>query len=137
MTLYDDRVLLIVPAARVAAVVAWIQANIDPSCPANLGPGLCAAGDATKTVTHRWQSAAWADADARQLLARMCHIASVTPPGPAQWRGWTLAQKRSWLAGVRAAVLAASGIYAQFSDGPGDWDSPPDALAALGLAGAE
>jgi hypothetical protein len=132
-TNHEHRILLIVPLNRVAAVVSWLVANVDPTCPANLGPGLCAAGDATKTVTHRWQSAAWSDPDARQLLGRLCQLASITPPTLQTWNGWTGAQKRSWLASVRNAIRTNYGVYIQLSDGPGAWDDPTAALAALGL----
>jgi hypothetical protein len=132
-TQFQHRILLIVPIAKVPAVVSWLQANVDPTCPNNLGPALNATGLASDPASHAWQSAAWTDAQCKALMAKLCQLAGVTPPTALQWGGWTGAQKRSWLAGVRAALRTGFGVYVQLSDGPGQWDDPADALAAMGL----
>jgi hypothetical protein len=132
-TTFQHRILLIVPVAKVPAVTTWLIANVDATCPADLGPGLNPSGLLADPVMHRWQSAAWTDAQCKAILAKICALASVTPPTAPQWAGWTGTQKRAWLAGVRAALLAGYGVYIQLSDGPGIWDRSSDALVAMGL----
>lgn len=133
MATHIHRTIIVVPVAKVAAVVAWIRANVDDTCPANIGPALNASGIAADSATHRWQCCAWTDAQCKALLARLCQLASVTPPTNGQWNGWTGAQKRAWLASVRAAVLSGFGIYVTLANNEGQWDEPSDALAAMGL----
>lgn len=133
-SVFQHRIALVVPAAKIGAVVTWFQANVGAdSVPADLGPGLNPSGLASDPVTHRWCSGAWVDADAQAILTKLCTLAAVTPPTAAQWSGWTGAQKRSWLASVRAALLSGYGAYVQLSQGDGSWDDPAAALAALGL----
>jgi hypothetical protein len=133
-TAFQHRIVLIVPAAKVAAVVSWFQANIGPaSVPADLGPALNASGSAADPVTHRWSSGAWSDDDGRRILFRLCQLAGVATPTLAQWQGWTRAEKRAWLLSVRDAILAGYGVYVQLSPGDGNWDRAGDALAVLGL----
>lgn len=133
-TAFQHRIALIVPAARIGTVVTWFRANIGAaSVPADLGPGLNPSGLATDPVTHRWCSGAWTDAEARAILVQLCQLAGVTPPTAAQWSGWTGAEKRSWLASVRAALLSGYGVYVQLSQGDGTWDDSAAALAVLGL----
>jgi hypothetical protein len=133
-TTSQHRIALVVPAAKVAAVTNWFAGNIGPnSVPADLGPALNPSGLAADPVTYRWCSGAWTDAEAKAILTRLCQLAGVAAPTNAQWNGWTGAQKRSWLASVRAGLLAGYGVYVQLSQGDGDWDRAEDALAALGL----
>lgn len=129
---FDHRILLIVPAAKVAAVVAWFQANIAPdSIPAALGPGLSPTGLAP--ATHNWCCGSFDDAECKAILLRLCQLAAVAAPTAGQWAGWTGPEKRSWLASVRAAILAGYGAYVMLADNRGVWDDPATALAAVGL----
>jgi hypothetical protein len=133
-TNYAHRLILIVPAAKVATVVTWFQANIGAnSVPADLGPGLNASGLQADPVTYRWCCGSFTDAECKAVLAKLCQLASVTPPTNAQWNGWTGVQKRSWLGSVRAAILSGYGVYVTLADNSDVWDDPAAALAALGL----
>lgn len=133
-TLFQHRIVLVVPAAKVAAVVAWFQQNIGAtSVPADLGPGLNASGLPTDPITHRWCSGAWNDGDCKAILAKLCQLAGVTPPTNAQWTGWNRAQKITWLKGVQAGLLSGYGVYVMLSPQDGTWDRAEDALTALGL----
>lgn len=132
MTANAHRILLIVPAAKVAAVVAWFQANIGAaSVPADLGPGLSATGSAP--ATYAWMCGSYTDAECKAILAKLCQLAAVTPPTNLQWNGWTGAQKISWLASVRAAILSGYGAFVTLADNAGTWDDPAAALQAMGL----
>jgi hypothetical protein len=128
------RILLIVPVAKVAAVVAWLQTNIGAnSVPADLGPALNPSGLAADPVTHRWCCGGWTDIEAKAILAKLCQLASVTPPTAPTWSGWTQAQKIAWLKTVQAAVLAGYGAFVALSDNAGTWDDPTTILSTLGL----
>jgi hypothetical protein len=132
MTAYVHRILLIVPAAKVAAVVAWFQANIGAGAvPAALGPGLSATG--TAPATFAWMSGSYTDAECKAILAKLCQLAAVTPPTNLQWNGWAQSEKVAWLASVRAAILAGYGAWVTLCDNAGAWDDPAAALAATGL----
>ena len=132
MTNHEYRLLVVCPVgAKLTAVVGWLVANVDATCPADLGPGLSPTGNAP--ATHRWQSAAWPDSECRQILARLCQLANVTPPSLATWNGWTRQQKLAWLATVRAAVYAGFGVYVTLADNTADWGQPDTVLATLGL----
>lgn len=133
MTDYLHRILLIVPVAKVAAVVAWLQANVDPTCPANLGPGLNASGLAADPVTYRWQCACWNDLQCRQILTKICQLATTTPPTINTWNSWTGPQKRTWLLSVRAAILTGYGALVNLAANDGNWDDFKAILAAAGL----
>lgn len=131
-TTFQHRIILIVPAAKVAAVVSWFQTNIGAaSVPADLGPGLSATG--TAPATFAWMCGAYTDPECRAILNRLCTLASVATPSLATWNGWSGAEKRSWLASVRAAILAGYGTYVMLADNAGQWDDPTAGLAAMGL----
>jgi hypothetical protein len=133
-TLYVHRLILIVPTAKVAAVVTWFQANVGANAvDAQLGPGLNASGLAADPVTYRWCCGSYTDAECKAILAKLCQLAAVTPPTNVQWNGWTGAQKRSWLLSVQAAILSGYGAYVTLADNTGAWDDPAAALTALGL----
>jgi hypothetical protein len=126
------RILLVVPAAKVAAVVSWFVANVGPnSVPADLGPGLSPTGSAP--ATHAWCCGGWQDGDARAILAKLCQLAGVTPPTLATWNGWSGAQKRTWLKSVQAGILAGYGAWVDLAPNDSTWTDPATALSALGL----
>jgi hypothetical protein len=133
MTSFLHRLILIVPVAKVPAVVAWLVANVDTLTDPDLGPPLNPSGLATDPVTHRWCDGSFDDADCKAILLKLCQLASITPPTVAQWNGWTQAQKIAWLKSVQAAILSGFGAYVTLADNTGVWDDPDAALAVLGL----
>jgi hypothetical protein len=133
-TNFQHHLILVVPAAKVATVVAWLQANVSPTAvPADLGPGLNPSGLVADPVTHRWCSGAFQDSEAKAILAKLCQLAGVTPPTNVQWNGWTRSQKIAWLQSVQAALLSGYGVYVMLSPQDGAWDNPQTALTALGI----
>jgi hypothetical protein len=127
------RVLLIVPEARVAAVGAWWQANMDAADNLSTWPRLNATGSVGSASTHRWCCTALTDLQCRTILFRLCDLAAVARPSIGTWNAMTSAQKRTWLASVRAGVLAGYGIYVRLADNIGGWDDPEALLATAGL----
>lgn len=126
------RIILVVPEAQVASVVAWFVANIGAgSLAAADMPQLSASGAAPST--HRWCCGAYTDAEARAILVRLCNLAGVAPPSAATWNGWTRAEKIAWLQSVQAAILAGFGAWVTLAQNDGAWDSPAAQLAARGL----
>lgn len=133
-TQHVHRLIIVVPVAKVAAVVAWLQTNIGANCvPSDLGPGLNASGLAADAATFRWCCASFTELECREILKRLCVLASVTGPTNPQWTSWTGAQKRSWLASVQAAVLSGFGVYVRLADNVGAWDNASALLTAGGL----
>lgn len=132
-TAHLHRVLIIVPEARVAAVGAWWQANMDAADNLSGWPRLNPSGLEADAATHRWACAALTDAQCRTLLFRLCDLAAVAKPTVAAWNAMTGQQKRSWLASVRDGVLAGYGIYVRLADNVGAWDDAEALLAASGL----
>src|SRR4051812_16953909 len=112
------RLLILVPVgAKLAAVVAWFQANIGANAvDALLGPALCAAGDGTLTPTFRWCCGGFADAEAKAILTKLCQLAGVAVPTLAQWDNATQAQKRAWWLSVRDAVWTNYGAWCSLVD---------------------
>jgi hypothetical protein len=132
VTFLQARLIIIAPLNRVTPVVTWLQANIRPNCvPDDLGPGLSATGIAP--VTHRWCNSAFTDQECKEILIRLCQLASVSPPTNNQWNNWTKLEKRTWLASVRAAIFAGFGVWVTLADNEGQWDSPSELLTARGL----
>lgn len=127
------RVLCIVPEARVAAVGAWWQANMDAADNLSGWPRLNASGNVADAATHRWCCTALTDLQCRTLLFRLCDLAGVARPSNATWNTMTEPQKRTWLAGVRDGVLAGYGIYVRLADNLGGWDDPEALLTAAGI----
>lgn len=133
-TAFPHRIALVVPAAKVAAVVSWFQAQIGPNAvPADLGPGLNASGDPADPVSYRWCSGAWTDSEAKAILAKLCQLAGVTPPTNAQWSGWTRQQKIDWLHSAQASLWSGYGVWVMLSMNDGVWDDHEAALAGRGL----
>lgn len=132
MTTHLHRLVLLVPVNRVAAVVGWLQANVGVnSVPSDLGPGLSPTG--ADPATYRWCCASFTDLECREILKRLCQLASVTPLTNAQWNGSTGSQKRTWLASVRNAVWTGYGVWITLADNPGQWDNAQAVLAGRGL----
>ena len=133
-TAHLHRVLAIVPENRVAAVGAWWAANLDANDNLSTWPRLTASsGAASAAATHRWGCTALTDAQAKALLVRLCQLAGQAAPSNATWKGWTGAQKRTWLAGVRASILSGYGLYIRLADNVAAWDDAEALLQAAGL----
>jgi hypothetical protein len=134
-TAFGYRIILIVPAAKVAAVVSWFQANVGASAvDPQLGPALNPSGLPTDPVTHRWCCGAWVEADAKKILVKLCQLAGVAPPTAAQWDNATRAQKISWLHSVQAAIWSGYGAWVTLAGNDDVWDDAGAALAAAGVA---
>lgn len=132
-TTFQHRLIVIVPQARYAALFAWWQANVDAADDGSGWPKLNASGLAADAETHRWCSTALVDSDLKAVLAKVCQLAAVAAPTNAQWTGWTRQQKQQWLAGVRASLLSATGIYLDLSDNDGAWDDAEAVLAVRSI----
>lgn len=128
-TLFGNRLLVIVPAARCAALNAFIRAGIDPTGKDWFTPTLSATGAAP--ATHAIACWACTDAIAWEFVSRVCDQAGI--PVPDGFPGWTRQEKKDWLASRHAAILAAIGVYVVGADNDGDWPDPSSALAEMGL----
>lgn len=132
-TTHIFRILAVVPVNRVAALSAWLAANIDPAADPNVGPALNATGLASDPVTHRVMCGSYTDPEAKAILLRICQLAAVTPPTNPEWNGWTRAQKRAWLVSVRNALAAGWGVWLTLMDNENTWDDVDGILASLNL----
>ncbi len=132
MTNHAHRLILVVPEAKVAAIVAWFQANIGVnSVPANLGPGLSPSGAAP--ATYHWCCGSWTEPECREILKRFAQLAGVTLLTNTQWTASTGAQKRTWLASVRNSIWLTYGVWIMMADNQSQWDDVTAVLAARGL----
>lgn len=131
-TSFLHRLIVVCPASRFAALNTFWRAQIDSADDVTTWPGLNATGLPADPVTHRWCSTALTETLLRPIIVQVCGLASVTPPTVGTWNGWTRAEKRGWLAGVRASFLASTGIWLALSDNDGAWDDPAVVLAAMG-----
>ena len=134
MPAWGYRLIVISPVAKVATIANWITANIGADIvPAAVDwPELNAAGDAS-AATYQWIGLPLTVDWAKRILVKLCQLAGVATPTAQQWDAATTQQKINWLASVRAAILSGYGVYVTLSDNLGVWDSPDDALAAMGL----
>jgi len=132
-TNFQYRLIIIVPVAKVAAVVAWLQANIDPNTDANLGPPLNPSGLFADAITHRWCCGSFVDSDCKAILVKICQLAGVATPTPAQWDNATKAQRISWLVSVQAAILSGYGAWIDLAGNANTWNDPQAALGAMVL----
>jgi hypothetical protein len=135
VTAHVWRLVIVVPVEQVASVVTWMTNNLGANVvPPGLGPSLNGSGQALDPETHRWCCLALTDAQGRLVLARLCAIAGVATPTPAQWNGWVPSERRQWWNQVRAAVYANSGIAGALWANEGEWDVDCRVqLAAIGL----
>jgi hypothetical protein len=128
-TNFIHRIILVVPAARVAAFNTWVRNNLDAAGADWLAASLSVLGSAP--ATHALCNAALVPADCLKVLRRLCTLAAVTPP--ADFDTYTRAQKKQWVVDSRAAIRAATGIRVFLADNDGAWDSVGDVLSAAGL----
>lgn len=133
-TNFVHRFIIVAPSAKAVTIATWANANLTDApnvVSATLGPGLSA--DGNTPATANWCCFSCIDADAKAVIVKLCQLGSVTPPTNPQWNGWTGAQKRSFLAGVQAAIKTNYGVFVTLADNVGIWDDPTAALAAMGL----
>lgn len=130
---HPHRLLIVVPVgAKLTAVVNWLQTNIGPhSVPDDLGPAL--SGNGEEPATHRYCNSAFTELQCREIMKRLCNLASVTPPTNNQWSTWTRRQKRAWAASVRNTIWTNYGVGVQLMNNSGEWDNPATVLAGVGL----
>jgi hypothetical protein len=128
-TLYEYRVTLIVPVAKVPQVVNWFNANIGADAlPPGLGPALSSSGN--PPATHNWCCGAAITVNAQAILNELCTLAGVAPP---DWDNMTRAERIAWVVSARTQLLSKSGIYTTLADNEGQWDDPETALSMMGL----
>lgn len=136
MTSYLHRLILIVPdGAKLTVVVNWFQSQIGANSVAAASdwPGLNASGLASDPVTYRWCCGSFTDAECKAILAKLCQLASVTPPTNATWNGWTGQQKRDWLVSVRDTIWTNYSVWVQLASNTDVWDDPAAALSGRSL----
>lgn len=132
-TAHVHRLIVVLPQAAYAGVFSWWAANVDPSDNGSAWPTLNASGLMSDPETHRWANVALNEQKGRQIIARVCQLAGVTPPTLAQWNGWTKQQKYAWLSATRNALYAATGIWLDLADNETAWDIPTAVLGPLNL----
>lgn len=130
--------LLVVPAARVAALRTWVANNIDPAG-ANWFPrGYSPTGSPPATFYG-------ADfhidslADARRWVVMLCgQVTGVSAPTAAQWAGWTRAEQKAFLVTLRDALKAQLSVHIRYaSNDAGETPDVSECLAAAGLVPVE
>lgn len=128
-TQHVHRLLLLIPAARRAAVRNWWTANLDAADGgATWAVALSASG--SLPATAYWCSAALTGPQLRLLILQLVQSAGLAVPDTT---GWGRADYVTWVATNAAAVQAATGIRVRRSDNDGGWDAPEALLAAAGL----
>ena len=129
-SLYDARLLMLIPAARQGAITTWWDANIDPGQGARTwGVALSATG--SPPATHYWCSTALTAPQLKLVMQRLCIMAGIA--APAAWDTWSRAVQRQWLLDQRAAIRTATGIWIVPDANEAVWSDPGAALALLGL----
>lgn len=130
MTNFSERIVIILPVARVASFSVFWKNNIDPNDDCTTWPALNATGD-DAAATHVWCCTSLTLVEIRKLMVRLCLASGITQP--AAWDSWTRAQKRQWLLSNRAAIRTAIGVWIGRSDNDGTWEKFDDHLATMGL----
>lgn len=128
------RFIIVAPVAggKAGAIATWINANIAANTvTATLGPDLSPSGNSP--ATWQWCNIALTAAQGKQLVTRICQLASVAVPTAGQWDNATPAQRRTWWNSVRNAVWTNYQVWCQLADNDGVWDSPRAVLTLRGL----
>lgn len=123
------RVYLLAPAARMAALNAWIKSAIDPSGGTWIAPTLSATGLAP--YTHGWCSFACDDAQAVNWATRLAAVAGVAVP--AGFAAYTRSQKVAHLQNSADTLRQQTGVRIWACDNDGAWLTPAALLAQAGL----
>ena len=130
-TQHIHRLILIVPAARCAALNSWIRTNLDPTGADWFTANLSASGNAP--ATHAWASFAHIDAEGKKLLMRLAQQSGLSQP--ADWDQKTRAQTKTWLLSNRTTVKNGIGVWIEpgENDAAGGWPDPQTVLTVNGL----
>src|SRR5687768_8989865 len=93
-TLHLHRLVLVCPAARIAALNTWLRSNLDPTGADWLRLSLQPiAGGA---ASHGWFSTGLTNAELKKVIGRLCALASIAFP-PLGWDDMTRNQKKTWI----------------------------------------
>lgn len=129
-TQHTHRLLMLIPASRQANVQSWWSQNIDPAdggttWTVGLSP------DGLAPATFYWISAALRPAEMREVLSKLCELASITVP--PDLGSYSREQIVNWLQDNMPAVQAATGIRVRRDDNETAWSDPVAEAAAAGL----
>lgn len=132
MTQFEHRCLVIIPAARQAAMNAYWKANLDPrGGEYTFTVGLNASGKDTDPPTHYWCYGSFKDTELAKIAGQLASEAKVA--SPPKFDELSKAAKSQWLTDNKGAITAGAGIVV-VRDDAADVKANPDAeLAALGL----
>lgn len=128
---FSQRVVILIPANRRAAMVTWWNSQMEAGQGANTwNVGLNASGDPAAPITHYWASAALRMVDLARIVARLCGLAGLAVP---DWQNLSRAEQLAWLATNLPAIRGATGIAVVRDDNDSDWSKPEDLLQNVGL----
>lgn len=134
MTLFQHRLTIICPAAKVPSVVTWINTNIGPNTvPPDLGPGLNATGIDTDPITHRWCCGSFTAPQCKEIFAKLCQVASVPPPKSSDWDNATQSEKITVVNNLKKSLKSGAGLYVGLAENRKNWEPSEAALAGMGL----
>lgn len=130
---WEDRWLIVLPAASINTARTWWVNNIDPgtNAAAQFSVSLNATGRMADAATHYVACTAFTRALAFKFVKRLCALAGIAEP--AAWETWTKAQRLQWLQDQRPTIVANTGIRYWRSDNDGLWDDFQARLTAAGL----
>lgn len=134
-TAFLHKLLIVVPAARQAALNGWWLANIDPVG----GAQTFTAGLSTTSAlpaTHFWAAPSLTNAELKLVIQRLIALANAGGAGivlPAGWDTMTRAQKIAWVESQWAAIKTATGIDGRFDPNDGAWSDYQAKAAGNGL----
>ena len=129
-TLYQNRLILIIPANRCAALNAWVKANIDPTGADWFTPTLSANGQAP--ATHAWANFALTDEQSETWWTRLTQISGMQKP--ANWKTMTRQEKKTWVISNRAAIQAGAVVKdVEPIFNTETWTDPQTVLTRAGL----
>lgn len=137
VTLYTDRLLLIVPVARIAGFAAWWAARVaagqleydNPAVWPELVP---AAGADDAPASHQWSYGCYTRPQLKIIAGRLAALTGITLP--ANWDTLTHEQRKQWGRSKQEEILAAVGVLVVPEiNTDATWDRTDDALTAMSL----
>lgn len=128
-TQHLHRLTIIVPAARCAALNAWIKANVDTTGGDWFTPSLSATGN--EPATHAACGVALTEAEGKKLLGRLAAASGISQP--ANWDTMTRQQKKQWLMDQKAAIRSAIGVLVVGMENGGEWIPSKDSRTEMAL----
>lgn len=129
-TLFSHRLLILIPAARQAAInTFWAnQIDTDGAGDQTFTIGLSPTG--TPPVTHYWASCALRPIDLARIVTRLCTLAGIADPNLG---GLTRQQILTWLQNNLPTIRTNTGIAAVRDDNDAAWSDPDTLLQQIGL----